>query len=392
MSPLIYIPCASFNEEDVESLFQLCTSRDVHRVDIHGARKVALKYFINMYSIGYDLSKYVNHEQINKFKEDLEYLKQIDLFKKEFDENHDEKFESYWELNNNSTKIHPVAKNTRQFTNKNGFSSEQLKIYFNIKQIHNISFSNATFHSAGFVDTDAKENLLKYPLEQRQNQGIINTKQGRIEQAVFDIPPGKQIIILDFADERMPGGLFLYGARTQEETICYNSDTYRALLDYKYTRFDGGFFIPEFGCLYMKHVKFYKAPEYKDSSKIDVIAGACYDLTGEHGLYQVPDSDEQIEINTRKKFQAIISAAQANSDGNGKDTYLILGPIGCGAFQNNIHTIAKIWADVLLQPLNDQLNTQQRHAFQHIWFLSGTDEKLKIFEQTFHLDINQRIV
>ncbi|CAF1546982.1 unnamed protein product [Adineta ricciae] len=391
MSSLLYIPCASLTKEDIESLVKLCLSDDVQRVDTHGARKVALKYVLNMHAVGFDLSKYVTHEQIHKLKEQFEYLKQIDLFKKEFDSNHDEKYELYWELNNNSPNIHSFAKNTRQFTNTNGFSPEQLKVYFNTKQIANIPYSNATFQSAGFVDADVKSNLMNFPIEERQNEGIINTKQGRIEQAIFDIPPGKQIIILDFADERMPGGLFLYGARTQEETICYHSDTYRALMDFKYTRFDGGFFIPEFGCLYMKNVKFYKALDNREFARVDVIAGACYDLTRQEGLYHVPDSNEQIEVNTRKKFQTIISAAQANSEKNGKETYLVLGPIGCGAFQNNIHTIAKLWAEVLFEPLNDRFNTQQRHAFQHIWFLSGTEQKLKVFEDAFHLDTNQRI-
>ncbi len=186
-------------------------------------------------------------------------------------------------------------------------------------------------------------------------------------------------------------GLFLYGATTQEETICYNSDTYRALLDFKYNRFDGGFIIPEFGCLYIKHVAFFKPPQHKEYRKIDVVAAACYDLTGEHGLYPPPDSDQQIEINTKKKLETIIAAAQANTEGNGKDTYLILGPIGCGAFKNNIQTIAKLWAEVLLKPLNEQLNTQQCHAFQHIWFLSGTDQKLQIFEQAFNLDTKHRL-
>jgi hypothetical protein len=101
--------------------------------------------------------------------------------------------------------------------------------------------------------------------------------------------------------------------------------------------------------------------------------------------------DEQIQINTRKKFETIIAAAQANTEGNGENTYLILGPIGCGAFKNNIQTIAKLWAQVLLKPLNQQLNTQQSNAFQHIWFLSGTEQKLQIFEQAFNLDSKQRL-
>ena len=392
MSSLLYIPCSSLNKEDIQSLVNLSLNGDVHHDDTHGGRKVAIKYLSHMNSIKFDLSSFIDSKQLKSLEKEVEKLKKIDLFKKEFDQNGDDKYEPYWEINNNSPKIHSIAKQSRLFTNKDpSFSPEQLKVYFNSTQISNIPYSNATFETAGFVDNDARNDLIKYPLSNRQNKGQINTKKGRIESVIYDIPLDKQVIILDFADERMPGGLFLYGASTQEETICYNSNTYRGLLDLKYERFNGGFFIPEFGCLYIKNSSFYKPPEHKQTRQCDVIAAACYDLTGEHGLYPPPKSQEEIDNNTRKKFQTIISAAQANSNGSGNNTYLILGPIGCGAFQNKLSTIAKLWAEVLLEPLNEQLNTQQRHAFEHIWFLSGTDQKLQVFEQNFGLSQDQRL-
>ncbi|CAF1046821.1 unnamed protein product [Adineta steineri] len=392
MSSPLYIPHASLNHEHIESLAKLCLSKDVHRVDIHGGRKAALKYLLNMHAMGLDLSPYINIQEIKKLEGQFIELKQFDFFKREFDVHHDDKFEPYWELTNDSSNIHKIAKLARQFTNKEkGFRPERLKIYFNSAEIDQISGSQATFDTDGFVDGDARDFMIEYPISKRQNKGQINTKQGRIQDVIFDIPADKQIIILDFADERMPGGFFLSGATTQEETICYNSDTYRGLLDLKYTRFDGGFFIPEFGCLYIKRVQFFKPPAFSQKRVTDIVAAACYDLTGEHGLHITPNSDEQIEINTRKKFETIIAAAQANTEGNGDNTYLILGPIGCGAFKNKLESIAKLWAEVLLKPLNQILNTQQRHAFQHIWFLSGTDQKLKVFERAFNLNINQRL-
>jgi len=390
MSSLLYIPCASLNPEDIESLIKLCLCEDVDRVDKHGGRKAGLKYLLNIHSIGFDLSSYIDLKELKKLEKEFHELKKFDLFRKEFDDNN--QFDPYWELNSNSSKIHQIAKNARKFRDKEKhFQPEQLKIYFNSKQIENIPYSKATFDTAGFVDNDARNYLIKYPLLERQNKGQINTKQGRIETVIFDIPSESQIIVLDFADERMPGGLFLYGASTQEETICYNSDTYNGLLDFKYQRFDGGFFIPEFGCLYIKNVTFFKQPDFKQNHLIDIIAAACYDLTGEHGLHKPPNSIEQTEMNTKKKLETIIAAAQANTDGNGENTYLILGPIGCGAFRNKLETIAKLWAEILFKPLNENLNTQQRHAFQHIWFLSGTEHKLNIFEQALNLHSDQRL-
>lgn len=209
MSSLLYIPCASLSHEDIESLVKLSLSKNVDRVDTHGGRKAAIKYLLNIHATGLDLSRYIDTKDLKKLENELNQLKQFDLFRKEFDENRDDKFEPYWELNSNSPRIHQIAKNSRQLTNKrpNGFSPEELKIYFNTKQIDNIPYSQATFQAAGFVDGDAREFMTKYPIPQRHNKGEINTKKARVEQAIFDIPPGKQIIVLDFADERMPGGL-----------------------------------------------------------------------------------------------------------------------------------------------------------------------------------------
>jgi hypothetical protein len=207
MSVLLYVPYSAFGRNDIESLVKLCLSEDVRRVDTHGGRQVTIKYLLYLHALGFDLSPYINLNELPRLKQKYDKLKQIDIFKGEFDVNHDQTFEPYWELNSNSHKIHQLAKYARHFTNKKvGFLPEQLKVYFNSKQIENIPFSHATFDSTGFVDTDVRNNMFKYPIHQRSNKGQINTKRGKIEQVIFDIPSGKQVIILDFADDRMPGG------------------------------------------------------------------------------------------------------------------------------------------------------------------------------------------
>ena len=75
----------------------------------------------------------------------------------------------------------------------------------------------------------------------------------------------------------MPGSLFLHGANTQEETICQHSETYRALLDLKYQRFDGEFLIPEFGCLYLQTLRFVRPLSYNECRQVDIIAAASHD-------------------------------------------------------------------------------------------------------------------
>lgn len=388
-SDLIYVPCASLDENDIRSLLNIAESTDKDRVDLYGGRKVALKYLLSMKSFGYQFPAgiSISDEKWKSFEKSFKKLKSIDYSKEEFSSPPDRQVEDYWELKYLSPNIHPVAINSRRFNRYDkGIDDRKLKIYFNPRQFDNIIYSRATYEQAGFVDEDCRENLIKYPLNLRKNRGEIATVQGRIENVIFDVPSSKQIIVLDFADERMPGGLFLYGATTQEETICYHSETYRALLDLKYRRFQGGFYIPEFGCLYMKDLQFHHPPDYDKSVTIDVIAAACYDLTGVHGLHKRPTSDEQVLENTEEKLRSIIRSAQVNSKDNGKDTYLLLGPIGCGAFKNDLQQITKLWAKILLEPLNEQLETKQKDAFDKVFFISGTNEKLKVFQDIFQLN------
>ncbi|CAF1644155.1 unnamed protein product [Rotaria magnacalcarata] len=389
-SSVVYIPGSSLNEEDLQSLVNVCLSNDNERVDMHGGRRAAFQYLSQLKSFGMDLSSYIDSKTWGKLIKKIKKLQYVDYYKQDFDENRDDTFEKYWELNSESRRIHSKAKKNRKYTTEH-FQPEQLKVYFNKKQIENIPYSEATFESSRFVDSDARDNMRKYPISERKNKGQIKTIKGRIEQAVFRVPPGKQIIILDFADDRMPGGLFLYGASTQEETICYNSNTYRALLDFKYQRFDGGFMIPEFGCLYIKNVKFYQPVNPNVNKNVDIIAAACYDLTEVHGLHIKSKEDKDLESCTKKKFETIIASAQANSNDNGENTYLILGPIGCGAFQNDIKTITELWENVLSSPLNEYSKTKQHHAFEEIWFLSGKDDKLEIFEEIFDLHPKERL-
>lgn len=206
-SSLLYVPCGSLKEEDLQSLVRLATSTDVERVDKHGGRQVALKYLLSIHGIGLDLSSLVPTKQWKVFQKEFDRLKKVDLYKKEFHPTGDERAEEYWELTSDSPGIHPIAKKSRVFHQRaEPFPAQQLKVYFNRLQLANIPYSKATFQSAGFVDEDVRENLLRFPLEQRHNLGKIHTKRGRVEQVIFEIPPDRQVIILDFADERMPGG------------------------------------------------------------------------------------------------------------------------------------------------------------------------------------------
>jgi hypothetical protein len=74
------------------------------------------------------------------------------------------------------------------------------------------------------------------------------------------------------------------------------------------------------------------------------------------------------------KFKAFIAAAVANTKGDGSNTYLLLGPIGTGAFGNDV------FRDVLeLKMMNSKGSIRQ--AFGNIWFVPTDKWKNDTFEQ-----------
>ena len=109
-----------------------------------------------------------------------------------------------------------------------------------------------------------------------------------------------------------------------------------------------------------------------------------YDLSSaKEGLYRPPShSDiEGIRYRTRQKFQAMIASAVANTEGDGRNTYLLLGPIGTGAFANDKKMIAELFFEVLHNPLMHS-SISIRHAFEQIWFVSTQSQS--IFEEIFN--------
>ena len=107
-----------------------------------------------------------------------------------------------------------------------------------------------------------------------------------------------------------------------------------------------------------------------------------YDVSGiGEGLYSPPSATSTIlEQKTREKFKAIIAAAVANTNGSGGGTYLLLGPIGTGAFGNDMQMIARIFSQILNEPLMGSTGPI-RQAFDQIWFVSI--DSLSLFQKEF---------
>lgn len=79
----------------------------------------------------------------------------------------------------------------------NGYEAKELKVYWNYEQIATLCGSPDPPHDPS--DRDVIENLHQSPIKQRKNQGKIDYITMGIEKAVFEVPEGAQIILLNFA-------------------------------------------------------------------------------------------------------------------------------------------------------------------------------------------------
>ncbi|CAF1199966.1 unnamed protein product [Adineta steineri] len=384
-----YVPINYLRKSDICSILSIALplkndSNFKIRVDTHHSRRTMLYFLLAIKSksnntrVLHFIDECYPNLNWSIVENNYHHLKNVvELYQAKY---HAEKLGRYWELkiaNHFSGPIH-----SRKYINRHrskGFQPDELKIYWNYNQIYLLQ---SYFEYNPITDTDARNALSKLPVHKRKHSGKIQFIISGIQHAVFKVPKNKQVIVLDFADERMPGGYFLENAMTQEEVILYNSDGYQALLDLKYKLMDGGYMLPEYGVAYIKRVRFFQK-QSNNGRLTDLIVAACYDLSGMgEGLYIPPLSNDmqQIRSRTLQKFQAIIASAVANTEGDGGDTYLLLGPIGTGAFKNDKKMIAELFFKVLNNPL---MNSYQsiRYAFDQIWFVSTDNHQ--IFEEVF---------
>ncbi|CAF3373876.1 unnamed protein product [Rotaria sp. Silwood2] len=260
----------------------------------------------------------------------------------------------------------------------------KLKLYWNVNQIENLCPESSGKIPYDPSDEDAVENLRQFPVSERNHNGRITYVTNGIEKAVFDVPENAQIILLNFANEQSPGGGYLRHARAQEEVLLYNSDGYRALLDLKYGRMNGGYAIPEFGLAYVRNIRIFKSSSSNEYRKADTLVSACYCMAG-HELYQNPRNKDDWEKKNLAKFRAFIAAAVANTIGDGKNTYLLLGPIGTGAFGNDVKRIGEVFRKALNSPMMGSKELI-RYSFEHIWFVSIDQWKNEEFKKIFDKD------
>lgn len=221
-----YLPLHALRSLDLESILSIALpkSLDKRKYDHHHSRRTLLYYLLSTPEEHRtklnDLLK-ENRQTIDWKKAEDDYRSLKNVVEPYKIDKGAKKLSDYWELENKPVRSGPQRsfKYISKFRKEKGFLPRELKIYWNYDEIKSLKESGK-FNPE--TDTDTHAALNEYPVDQRQNDVKIEFIHSPIEEAVFKVPENKQIIVLDFADERMPGGYFLENARTQEEVRSNN--------------------------------------------------------------------------------------------------------------------------------------------------------------------------
>ncbi len=174
------------------------------------------------------------------------------------------------------------------------------------------------------------------------------------------------VVLLNFASGKHPGGGFLRGSRAQEEDLCRCSGLYDCLANSPgYYEYNNENKTP----LYSDHIMYSpKVPWFRKSSKdapgdlflASVITAPAPNAGAYLGTH--PDGQAEVEKVLRRRAEAILLIAFENGHRN-----LILGAWGCGVFANSPVIVAHIFKELLQ-------DTMYAMVFDHVTFAIYGDQ------------------
>ncbi|KAK3356599.1 hypothetical protein B0T25DRAFT_537040 [Lasiosphaeria hispida] len=153
-----------------------------------------------------------------------------------------------------------------------------------------------------------------------------------------------RVVILNMASTLSPGGGFLNGASSQEESLCMRTTLLPSLRDSFYR-------LPELGAVYTPDVLVHRDEQSEDLSKskrwfVDCVSAAMLrqpdtDVDGDGAAVKYANPrDRELVV---QKMHFVMSLMQAKGARN-----VVLGAWGCGAYGNPVGEVATAWKSVLI--------------------------------------------
>jgi uncharacterized protein (TIGR02452 family) len=188
-----------------------------------------------------------------------------------------------------------------------------------------------------------------------------------------------RVAILNMGSPLSPGGGFLNGANSQEESLCMRTTLYPSLKDEWYR-------IPDLASIFTPNVLVFRDEEGEDLDKkdrfyVDCITAAMirtpeYELDNEGVATYANKKDRELAQN---KMRAVMRVALLK-----KTKRLVLGAWGCGAHGNPVGEIARLWKAVLMPRQDKSKGTKERlEQFDEVVFAIKDHNMAQAFAEAF---------
>lgn len=195
------------------------------------------------------------------------------------------------------------------------------------------------------------DSQIQRPSEKRRGH-ITITNETTIHAAIRLIKeliiPQEEVVALNFASARTPGGGFLRGTRTQEESLCRQSSLYASINQakvqemYKYNA-------TLVGPLYSDYMIYTpKAVIFRDDNlqylPEPVLTSIITSPAANLRFMREEDTIDDVHASMTQRIRKIIQIAILNNNKS-----IILGAFGCGYFANEPNDVSNYFHKVLIE-------------------------------------------
>ncbi len=235
-----------------------------------------------------------------------------------------------------------IANNTLQILDKGFYEIDTKQV--NVANQVVASISNATLHSPDQLN----DLLVGAELKKEHETKLIVTNESTLNAAKTWVNKLEKLGVLNFASAKNPGGGFMNGAQSQEESIARSSSLYPSIDQfqemYKHNRAYKTYLYSDY-MIYSPEVVVFKNDDgdlLEDPYLVDVVTSPAVNIGAI--LSNKPKEMRRVEEVMLQRIDKMLGLFAEKGCEN-----LILGAWGCGVFRNNPEDITNYFKQFLKQ-------------------------------------------
>lgn len=275
---------------------------------------------------------------------------------------------------NKREKNQKIAKETLEIIKNGSYQSNKV---ISIKE----DLNNSIQQSILYKPTQTDEILLNLKLNNNHKTIIEIKNESTLSAAKRLKDEGyENVVCLNFASAKNPGGGWLKGSIAQEESLVISSGLYPCIAQmeemYNYNKQIKTGLYSDY-MIYSPDVVVFRDDKFNlldDFYKVSFITAPAVNA----GLVmeREPHNKKLINITMEKRIEKILALGLLH-----KNDAIVLGAFGCGVFKNSPYVVANIFKKLLTQ----KFRNQYKKVVFAIVDRSKNDELIKVFKNTFNI-------